>query len=327
MCSLKCYIRVESPAIVPPSTPATSLAFGTAFGAALLGAALILPSCGQILGVSSWVDVGGSTDAAADGSALDATGLGDGALLDGGAEGSTTGPCASPVDGGSAGVLVDEGGSFPFCIDATETTVALYAVFLSDPTLNPAQGQPPECGWNTTYKPFYNAYMGDPQALQRPVTSIDWCDATAFCAYWGKHLCGNRLDAGPVDPTAALPQSEWYYACAGAEGSSYPYGNTYDPARCRTNLPLEAGAGIVPTTTCVGNVAGLYDMSGNLAEWENSCTPSGMGDAGDDPCMTRGGTFFFMPDAVTCDGRTGGALNPRNGSDTAAVTIRCCWEP
>jgi formylglycine-generating enzyme required for sulfatase activity len=328
----KCYIPVEFRAIVHPSTSATSLACGAAFGAAALATVVALPACGQLLGISSWVDVSGSPDAT-DGAAIE-TGIppeggADGASAADGAEAASAGdgaaPCQSPVEGGGGGVLV--GGAFPFCIDSTETTVGLYQRFLDDPAVSPAQGQPPQCGWNTSYVPSYDAYSGDPQAALKPVTAIDWCDARAFCGYWGKHLCGNRLDAGAVDTDAALVESEWYYACAGPAGNAYPYGNAYQPGACRANLPPDAGAGVVPTSTCVGSVPGLYDMSGNLAEWENSCIPSSTGDAGDDLCTIRGGTFFFAPDSVTCALRTGGALNRRNESDTSAVTIRCCWEP
>jgi sulfatase modifying factor 1 len=308
------------------ATSAMTLACGTAFVAAAVG----LPACGQILGVSSWVDVDGPVDGSVlDGRSGDSGPSGDSSSsVEGGADGTGAGdgaaiPCQSPVEGGAAGVLVDG----EFCIDSTETTMALYQLFLDDPTVNPAQGQPPECGWNTSYALDYPPYSGDPQSMQKPVTAIDWCDARAFCAYWGKHLCGNRLDGGAVSADASLTESQWYYACAGAGGNTYPYGNTYQPGTCRANLPFDAGAGVVPTPTCVGSVPGLYDMSGNLAEWENSCIPANTGDAGDDPCVLRGGTYSFAPDSVTCDLRTGGALNPRRTSDTSGVTIRCCWEP
>jgi sulfatase modifying factor 1 len=312
---------------VPPLTSARPLAFAAAVGAGCAATVLALGACGQILGVSSWVDVGPSTDGAAgDGKASGETGT----TADGGADGAAAASCNSPVDGGLVGVLIQGVGGTPsYCIDSTETTMQLYEQFLSDPTVNPPQNQPPECAWNTAYGFEYMPYYGDPQALQKPVTAVHWCDAWGFCAYWGKHLCGNRVDGGAVDPTGPLAESQWYYACAGSANNAYPYGATYDAALCRTGLSFDAGPGVVPTTTCIGGVAGLYDMSGNLAEWENACIPSDGGDPADDACLIRGGTYFFPSSADTCGATTGGALNPRNGGagGSSAVTIRCCWEP
>lgn len=320
---------------MPPSKPAKikTVASGAAWGAASAGLTLGLVACGQILGVSGWVDVGASGDAQASGDVAPASegGAGDGPVVPEGAapdagaptEGGEAGGCASPKAGGTPGVLVHG----EYCIDATETTMATYQSFLNDPTVDPSKGQPPECRWNTSYQLAYDPYSGDPQRAQKPVTAIDWCDALAFCTYFGKHLCGNRVDGGMADPTGPLTQSQWYYACAGPTGNRYPYGSTYDGTKCRTNLPQSAGAGVVPTATCQGSLPGLFDMSGNLAEWENSCVPGTTGDAGDDSCVIRGGTFFFDPSSVTCDGRSGGDLNPRNGNMTSAVTIRCCWSP
>ncbi|HEY6461048.1 MAG TPA: SUMF1/EgtB/PvdO family nonheme iron enzyme, partial [Polyangiaceae bacterium] len=284
----------------------------------------------QILGISGWVDVG--TADGADGQ----VGTDGGAVTDapGGNEGSPgdDGPCQSPVEGGMAGVLITSiAGARPYCIDSTETTMALYQRFLDDPTINPPQGAPPECAWNTAYGfEYLNVYKGDPRTPELPVTTVNWCDAWGFCHYWGKRLCGNRTDGGPVEVDAAgTVESEWYYACSGPNDYGYPYGPTYQAGLCRDDLAEDAGPGVVPNKTCVGSVPGLYDMSGNLAEWENSCSSSGTGDPRQDACLTRGGTFFFKSDSVTCGLTNGGAVNPRGGGPlgSAAVTIRCCWDP
>jgi formylglycine-generating enzyme required for sulfatase activity len=298
--------------------------------AACLGVAVGVTACGQILGISGWVDVG-AADAATDGQAA----TDGGALTDasGGNEGppGAEGSCQSPVEGGMAGVLIEGPGASPYCIDSTETTMALYQRFLDDPTINPPQGAPSECAWNDAYGFEYdNPYGAGFDASAYPVTAVNWCDAWGFCRYWGKRLCGNRTDGGAVDPAVAnKPESEWYYACAGPDGNEYPYGTTYQADLCRTGLSPSAGPGVVPTQTCVGSVPGLFDMSGNLAEWENSCSPSDAGDPRLDGCLTRGGTFFFPGDSVTCDLINGGAVNPRWGGQGGSdgVTIRCCWDP
>lgn len=214
-----------------------------------------------------------------------------------------------------------------FCIDSTEAPVSLYEHFLNDIHVNPASGQPPECSWNTSYEPFYDPYMGNPQRAAMPQTAVNWCDALAYCKYWGKHLCGNRQDGGALDPSAPLENGQWYTACTNGTGQTYPYGDSYEPTACRTALAFDAGAAPVPTSpSCQGGVSGLFDMSGNVQEWENSCTPSGA-DAATDQCVSRGGPWFFPSDSVTCALNSGGALDSRNLSDTNAQGIRCCWEP
>lgn len=322
-----------------PSTFATSRALAAAGAVGCVVTALSLGACGQLLGVSSWVDVG--PEASADGTVVDAVGAADGssggdALSDGTPAGETgppgdggandASPCVSPVEGGAPGVLVPGvGGTPPYCIDATETTMGLYQRFLDDPSVNMANA-PPECAWNGTYQLEYDPY-DIPDSSDYPVTAINWCDAWGFCSYWGKRLCGNRTDGGPVDPSvASTTADEWDYACAGTSGNMFPYGNTYDAMDCRTGLMLNAGAGTVPTPTCVGGFPGLYDMSGNLEEWENSCIPSDSGDPRRDKCLLRGGTYFFPVASDTCQAVDDNV--PRNAGDggSSGVTIRCCWE-
>jgi formylglycine-generating enzyme required for sulfatase activity len=298
----------------------------------LLGTA----SCASLSGLS-----GGSDDA---GGSADRTSVVDGSKRDGhsGADGGVArdsssgghdaafdavsvdaGPCHAPVAGGADGVLV----LGEYCIDTTEAPVALYDHFINDINVNPATGQPPECAWNTSYMPYYPVYMGNPNRAKLPQTAVDWCDALAFCTYWGKHLCGNRFDGGALDQDAALKDGQWYAACTNGTSQTYPYGDNYNPDACRTGLAFDAGPAVVPTSSsCQGGVPGLFDMSGNLQEWENSCISSG-GDAALDQCVLRGGTWFYPTDSVTCALNNGGALNPRNGGDTSANGVRCCWEP
>ncbi|HEY2367182.1 MAG TPA: SUMF1/EgtB/PvdO family nonheme iron enzyme, partial [Polyangiaceae bacterium] len=142
----------------------------------------MLLGCGQILGVSDWV---------VDGDASTADVQNDGAPP------GDAGVCTSPKAGGLDGVLVQN----EFCIDKTETPVALYDTFMNDLATDPSKGQAPECGWNTSsdsYVPSFDPYASDPQRAQRPISYVDWCDAVAFCKYWGKHLCGARGDGGPL---------------------------------------------------------------------------------------------------------------------------------
>jgi formylglycine-generating enzyme required for sulfatase activity len=271
----------------------------------VLSFVFLLPACGEILGVTDWVvDDGGATPA-------DVITTGDGGKS-----------CASPRAGGMDGVLVQN----EFCIDATESTVALYDVFVNDIDTDPSSGQPPECAWNTSYHTF-DPFQSDPNRAKYPITYANWCDAVAFCSYWGKHLCGNRFDGGALEVDAEAKTGQWYTACTNGTSQLYPYGNTFDASACNAGIGQDASAvEIVPTAqSCQGGVPGLYDMSGNVQEWTDQCM-IGSADAGDDSCLLRGGPFFFESDSVECSSDGYGNFNARNG-ESPWNGIRCCWEP
>jgi formylglycine-generating enzyme required for sulfatase activity len=58
--------------------------------------------------------------------------------------------------------------------------------------------------------------------------------------------------------------AQWLLACTGKTGLTWPYGNSYQPDACNTESGkvrrIRAG------TPCVSRF-GVYDMSGNVAEW------------------------------------------------------------
>ena len=77
--------------------------------------------------------------------------------------------------------------------------------------------------------------------------------------------------------------SAWFLACShGAEQRAYPYGNTFETASCN-GCAYEATCGQVvynlttpvgSLASCAGGYPGLFDMSGNVEEWEDACTLS-----------------------------------------------------
>jgi formylglycine-generating enzyme len=223
-----------------------------------------------------------------------------------------------------------------FCIDSTEVTSNQYAMFIaSGPS---AAGQPVACAWNTSYLPAKGwSFTADVGEL--PMSSVDWCDAYAYCAWAGKRLCG-KIGGGPnpYDAVADPTQSEWFFACSrGGDGQHlYPYGLTFQPA-CAGGAG-DAGDGgaenVRSRSACEGGFEGLFDMSGNVAEWEDSCDPDG-GAVSDidgspagsgDGCRTRGGSYADDALHLTCRD-VGIAQTPRPRSrQTGRLGFRCCSE-
>jgi formylglycine-generating enzyme required for sulfatase activity len=207
-----------------------------------------------------------------------------------------------------------------FCIDSTEVTNADYAAFLSAPP--PAQ--PAACAWNTSFVP--GAWPPAAGQGAYPVVAVDWCDAFAYCAWAGKRLCG-AVGGGPT-PFAAFAdptESQWMNACSAAGARVFPYGDAYDGAACNgKELPDGGGSRAVGSlATCQGGTAGIFDMSGNVYEWEDACD----GDSGAaDPCHYRGGGYFTPgPPASTNLECAGGATLARDpGAAFLDVGFRCC---
>jgi formylglycine-generating enzyme required for sulfatase activity len=155
-----------------------------------------------------------------------------------------------------------------FCIDSTQVTYVQYAAFVAavSPTTFP---QEQRCIWNTSFVPD----GGLPRAGtldDYPVTSVDFCDAAAYCAWAGKRLCAEFT--GLSTAYDAPTDGEMYHACSGGTAAlAYAYGPAYNPDACAT-----ATGQIAPVkslSNCVSTVyLGLYDMNGNVGAWENMCS-------------------------------------------------------
>ncbi|WP_394822089.1 formylglycine-generating enzyme family protein [Pendulispora albinea] len=190
-----------------------------------------------------------------------------------------------------------------FCIDSTEVTRAQYAEFLAA-KVDPGK-QIGVCEWNTTFEP--DSKKVAPQPGNHPVVAVDWCDAYAYCAWAGKTLCGD-LDGGPhtafTEP-ASVVSDRWRIACTRGEDGFhiYPYGNTYDASVCNAyERKLDATVPVGSDPGCVGGFPGIFDMSANVGEWENTCEISGDGSTPtSDRCALRGGSFHHDEDEVRCN--------------------------
>ncbi len=131
-----------------------------------------------------------------------------------------------------------------------------------------------------------------PGSGRPPKTSVTFEAAGGLCKAAGKRLCTD---------------SEWQRSCRG--GGDFPYGKTFDAARCNT----EDAEGEARSITESGKFSkcrsaiGALDMSGNVAEWTADQT-------------VRGGDYTSADEDAACS--AGGKRAA--GSARPTIGFRCC---
>lgn len=295
-----------------------SLASGGSGGAAM-------GTGGTTAGTGGALTSGGSSGA----------GPGSGGTTSAGSGGSAHYTC--PTVHGRISVEIPRAGSpNVYCIDRGEVKNAEYQAFLDAGVST--SGQSAACAFNSNYGPDTagSCTQYDPVGKANlPVACVDWCDAAAYCKWEGKRLCG-RIDGAGSNPPASFAdasKSAWYRACSHAGDFDLPYGNVYNGERCVGLDNISVFPVAVPHTDCEGGYSGLYDMSGNVSEWEDSCAA----DTGaTDQCLTRGGSYLDTNKTVgsapslLCNSNTHGnpmaATKPRSTRDKE-IGFRCCGDP
>lgn len=134
-----------------------------------------------------------------------------------------------------------------------------------------------------------------------------WREAHDYCRDRGKRLCTAR---------------EWEKACAGTVAQVWPFGNKYDEAACNIDTGKVENAG--NREACTG-AFGVFDMSGNLAEWTGSTDQDVYTDADDTKSVrqVRGGSYKDRPLFTRCAFRD--TYEPDTHYDT--IGFRCCVNP
>lgn len=210
-----------------------------------------------------------------------------------------------------------------YAIDVHEVTRDQYAQFLaSNPsmTLSDSIGG---CSWNKRFQPDENcmqyACEGD-GCGQHPQVCVDWCDAASYCQWAGKRLCG-KIGGGALGYTGEEYKnpalSQWHNACS-PSGTDFPYGASYQSTVCNDQQAgLQSTVAVGGSPNCVAG--GVYDMSGNVAEWEDGCSVAEE-PTQSDSCRLRGGSFFDGGDYLKCEASD---VEARNHT-SSGLGFRCC---
>lgn len=144
------------------------------------------------------------------------------------------------------------------------------------------------------------------EAGAHPWTGITWDEALDACERAGKRLCTD---------------TEWAKACEGERSGSeawpkYPYGDTFELGRCNDGDDGSQARRTRSHFRCEGGYLGLFDMSGNVAEWVDRCR--------DGFCFAQGGSFIDVESlALSCNVNQG--YDPSEADDTRG--FRCCLTP
>lgn len=278
-------------------------------------------ACQTIMG---WETTEVTADAAAAGFGGDASSGGAGAGGTGaGGTGGIGGTGGASGTGGTGGSLecaptkmVPISG---YQIDATEVTRCQYAQWLA---LNPPTvGQIADCAWNDDFEPSYITLPPSAEHMNRPMIGVDWCDAYAYCKAAGKRLCG-AIGGGASDYSLydSHSQSQWHNACTSGGANEYPYGDEFESGACQgedADEPVDVGT----LDTCQSSedgYQGVFDMVGNVREWEDSCDFPDAGEAA--CCRVRGGGHFDKEENLRCDDDNCYSRNDRKDM----VGFRCC---
>jgi formylglycine-generating enzyme required for sulfatase activity len=140
--------------------------------------------------------------------------------------------------------LTDTGGGAPFEVDLSAYYVAVHPV---------TNAQYARFVAETGHRPPLDWLWQESGRMDHPVTNVSWDDAMAYCIWAGLRL-----------PT----ELEWEKAARGLDGRAYPWGNDWDPNRCRKYgyRGGETTAGVWRYATG-GSPFGALQLSGNVLEW------------------------------------------------------------
>ncbi|HET8809150.1 MAG TPA: gliding motility lipoprotein GldK [Flavobacteriaceae bacterium] len=138
--------------------------------------------------------------------------------------------------------------------------------------------------FNYSYnEPMHNTYFWHAAYDDYPVVGVTWGQAKAFCDWRTLYHNGYKRSKGDASvPNYRLPsEAEWEYSARGGlESGTFPWGGPYttDDRACflanfkpmRGDYAADMALYTVEAESYAPNGFGLYNMSGNVAEWVNA---------------------------------------------------------
>ncbi|QDU96935.1 bifunctional serine/threonine-protein kinase/formylglycine-generating enzyme family protein [Lignipirellula cremea] len=98
---------------------------------------------------------------------------------------------------------------------------------------------------------------------QRPASVLSWSDAVEFC-----RQLSNRSEEKKKGFVYRLPtEAEWEYACRAGQSTDYSWGDSLDGFEAYAWVAENSQNKAQDTGKLAPNPWGLYDMTGNMAEW------------------------------------------------------------
>jgi serine/threonine protein kinase/formylglycine-generating enzyme required for sulfatase activity len=144
-----------------------------------------------------------------------------------------------------------------------------------------------------------DAYEYPNHADGKPQVGVSFSGAEAACSSQGKRLCS---------------EEEWERACKGPDNLRFPYGQAYNSGSCNSGRGGIAASGSYGA--CKSGY-GVYDLSGNAAEWTSSRFQSGTSDR-----AVKGGSYARSDTDLRCSARQ----NKSPGSHASDLGFRCCTD-
>lgn len=222
------------------------------------------------------------------------------------------GTCSTEVWGACEHAAVSIGGGND--IDRYEVTRAQYWAFVEAMNGQVAPSLPAVCNFKTSHGGAVPSFIDD----HLPATRVDWCDAYAYCQYVGRRLCGKPGGGATPHLDWNKPaSSQWMKACQGPSLYAFPYGNTAQAGVCHDNSGPAEPRPVGSFPMCEGGYQDVFDMSGNVMEWEDGCNGTS---GGTDDCLLRGGSYSHPGPAACADFSS----SPRDNDTADNIGFRCC---